>query len=117
MVDFARIVLDNEFFYEPKQTPDMCIAKNDGGQIVLHGNTQEVVDFVYKVLSNSVARATYSDPKYGLEYVLSKLIGPSIDYSSNLSFIEEDYDELVKGLKNTKSFKVITTKKFDVDDE
>lgn len=117
MVDFAKIVLSNDYFYDFAGEPDMCIAKNDAGNIELRGSNQAVVDYIYEVLSSSAGKSTYSDPDYGLEYVLSKLTGPSIEYSSNLAFIEEDYDELAENLKVTKSFKVISTKRNKPDDE
>jgi hypothetical protein len=117
MADFVKIVLDNDYFYSFKDEPDTCIAKNDNGNIELRGNNQKIVDFVYGILSESAGKSTYSNTKYGLEYVLSKLVGPSIDYSSDFSFIEEDYEELAQKLKVTKSFKVIPTKRKMSDDE
>lgn len=111
MAEYAKIVLDNDMFYNVKKNPDMCIVKNDAGNIEILGNSDDLVNDIYDVLSSSSGKYAYSDKKMGVEYVLSKLVGPTIEYSSDYGFIDEDFNELAPKLNVKKSLRVITTKK------
>ena len=91
-------------FYTDKKHSSFAV-KNIDGAVEMRGSDMDAVDALFEILSASSGRKEISDPKSGVERILSKILGISSRFSSDGQVTEELYDEAVKSLPNKKSFK------------
>lgn len=107
----------NDYWHSGKEGE--VIYKNDMGKIELYGTSIKHIDRVVGQLTESSpnTKSKIVDPKFGVEYVMSRAYDLDGDYSSNNTFTEKDFESRKQKLKTSKTINIIAKRNVNNNDD